>query len=51
MTKNELKTAMLKCIEMQDDIKEDEWYCTNRQVWRMVIEDLALLLNIKLKEV
>jgi hypothetical protein len=41
MTKKELKQKMLDFINRQDDNVKDEWYATNRGVYKFVIEEFA----------
>lgn len=50
MTKIELKDKLIAFVKKQDDEHKDEWYCTNKRAYEIVVLQLAKDLGISLIE-
>lgn len=49
MTKAELERKLREFVQSQDHSRENEWWCTSRELVAGVINDLAAHLKLKLK--
>lgn len=48
MTKQDLAEKMQEFINMQNDAWPEEWYATDRVIYRSILKEFAEFINVKL---